>query len=152
SHGHWCCQATQGERRDYASRQISHTNRMVVGVSNVQFACRKAQTTGFVKLWLRTIAVPGLAAAQISSRCRCCRTNFFDFMVVGVSYVEDVVMIGHPEGMLQPHLLFANAVFVAELKKPFADDGLYHAINAKTDRTDRARFTIRHVQKRTIGS
>src|SRR5215470_8052218 len=65
SQGHWRCQATQGERRDFASRQVCHTNRVVVGVSNVQFARRKAQTTGFVKLRLLAIAAPGPAAAQI---------------------------------------------------------------------------------------
>src|SRR5262245_41639211 len=42
SHDHWRCQAAQGERRDLASCQVCHTNRVVVGVSNVQFARRKA--------------------------------------------------------------------------------------------------------------
>src|SRR3989442_12426350 len=65
SHGHWRCQAPQGERRDLASCQVSHTNRVVVGVGYVQFARRKAQTTGLVKLRLLAIAAPGLAAAQI---------------------------------------------------------------------------------------
>src|SRR5215216_7680546 len=63
SHSHWRCQAAQGECRDLASCQVCHTNRVVVGVSNVQFARRKAQTTGFVKLRRLAIAAPGLATA-----------------------------------------------------------------------------------------
>src|SRR5262247_1338834 len=60
SHGHWRCQAAQGECRDLASCQVYHTNRVVVSVGNVQFARSKAQTTGFIKLRLLTIAAPGL--------------------------------------------------------------------------------------------
>src|SRR5262249_14770610 len=124
SHSHWRCQATQGERRDLASGQLCYTNRVVVGVGNVQFVRRKAQAAGFIKLRLLAIAAPGLAAAQISSRCRCGWANFLDFVVVRISYIEDVVVIGHPKGMLQPYLLLANAILVAELKKPFTNDGL----------------------------
>src|SRR5262245_13198296 len=93
---------------------------LVSAMYSLPTAC-KTQTTGFVKLRRLTIAAPGLATAQIGSRCRCGWTNFLDFVVVRIGHVEDVVMIGHPEGMLQPHLLLANAVFVAELKKPFAN-------------------------------
>src|SRR5689334_22282882 len=62
SHRHWCCQAAQGERRDLAGCQVCHTNSVVIGISKVQLASRKAQTAGFVKLRLLAIAAPGLAA------------------------------------------------------------------------------------------
>src|SRR5215510_9890783 len=63
SHSHWRCQAAQGERRDLASCQVYHTNRVVVSVGNVQFARRQAQATRFVELRLLAITAPGLAAA-----------------------------------------------------------------------------------------
>ena len=60
-------------------------------------------------------------------------------------------MIGHPEGMLQPHLLFANAILVAKLEEPCADDGLHHAVDPEADRADRAGLTVRDIQQRAVG-
>src|SRR5262249_28467051 len=80
------------------------------------------------------------------------RANFLDLVIVRIGHIEDIVVIRHTEGMLQPHLLFASAVLIAKLEEPFTNDGLHRAVDAKTNRADRTGLAVRHVQWRAIAA
>src|SRR5262249_25113622 len=72
-----------------------------------------------------------------------------DLAIVRVGHIQLAALLGHAEGMLQAYFL-ADAVHVAKLEKPLADDSRDFALTTKRQRANRADLTIRHVQVRAV--
>src|SRR5262249_59434007 len=71
--------------------------------------------------------------------------DHFDLTIVRVGDVEFAVLVGDAEGVLETDLA-ADAVVVAELEEPFADDGLHLAGRIERHRADGADLAVGDVE------
>src|SRR5208282_1366342 len=87
-----------------------------------------------------------LAAADESGTRSPGRVDDLDLTIVRVGHVEQIVVISHAQDVLQPDLV-ADAIDVAELKKPFPNDGLDLAAAARGHGADAARLAVGDVER-----
>src|SRR5262245_61262460 len=85
------------------------------------------------------------AVAERRSTLSSAGVESLDLVVVRVGDEERAVHPRHAERMLQPHGLGANAVHVAELEQPLAEDRADLAAR-EIDLADRARLAVRDVE------
>src|SRR5216117_660914 len=79
------------------------------------------------------------------------RVELLDLVVVGVGDGEKTRVPDDPERVLEAHVRRADAVPVAELEEPLADDRPDGPARPRLDHADRARLAVGDVEELAVG-